>query len=362
MMIMMNGSDYKAVITSDLHMSALADPSDAIVSLMKLQRPVFDAFFDTLIKEHTDLLILCGDNTQSGSQADMRMLAKYLNTLEKNGIRIIMTTGNHDFDCGQEELYEQLFFPLLKPDEKDPHSLSYLKRIGSCTFFAMDDHEGRRSPSGSLKDATMKWLERKLREEQKSGQKIIFLSHHSLHADAWMGRPDFYCLRPAGVKELLVRYGVKLACSGHLHDPKIYQSSLCEIVTPMLLSGAHMYGEMHLGETSLHYQLKPFAFDGLLAKQVYEKDQSAYENRKAVFEKILKDSLNEYELQPCLNSLMRWFNAQQSGMVYERRNEFLHDEDLVRALDVLEKTAWGRWIRSSLDPSCVSSCELLIRY
>jgi len=83
MMKLMNERVYKAVITSDFHMSASPDPSDAIVSLMKLQRPVFDAFFDMLIKEHTNLLILCGDNTQSGSVADMRMLKSLLKWLMK---------------------------------------------------------------------------------------------------------------------------------------------------------------------------------------------------------------------------------------------------------------------------------------
>ncbi len=362
MMKLMNERVFKAVITSDFHMSASPDPSDAIVSLMKLQRPVFDAFFDMLIREHTDLLILCGDNTQSGSVADMRMLEEYLNRLAEKDIDVIMCSGNHDFDSGYEEYYEQLFFPLLKPDEKDPHSLSYLRRIGSYTFFAMDDHEGKRSPRGVLKAETVEWLKRKLRKEAELRQKIIFLSHHNLHADAWMGRPEFYCLSPSDVKDLLVQNSVKLACSGHLHDPKIYHSKIDEIVTPMLLAGNHMYGEMMLGEQEIDYHLRRFYFSGPLLQQVYKKDRICRENRMAVYEKILKDSHGKYEISMMLERLGWWQDAMQSGTVYEHRDQLLQDQHFLKALDLLGDSAWGKWIRASLDASAVSSCSLRIEY
>lgn len=351
----------KAIVTSDLHMSAKKDPSDAIVSLMKLQREVFDVFYDQIIDAEADLLIMTGDNTQSGSPDDMRMLRGFLKRLRAQGIEIIMTGGNHDFDLGSEDLYERMFYGLLKPDERDPASLSYSRVLGNIRFLAMDDHAGKRSPLGILKPETVEWLKGQLRKAKQKDQKMIFLSHHNLHADSWMGRPDFYCLQPEGIKELLCEAGISLAFSGHLHDPKIYRSCLAEIVTPILLGGAHMYGELNIENNTADYQLKKLVFeDPLLAAKVKEKDSAVLSERKAVFAKLLKDSLSDHELETAVNALSEWLIANQEGALYNRREQLLENSAFERALELLGDSAYGKWIRAGIDGSCPPSDRLHI--
>lgn len=345
-------------MTSDLHMSAKKDPADAIVSLMKMQREVFDIFFKEVCAK-ADLLILSGDNTQSGSMDDMKMLQEYLRELNDQGTEILMTTGNHDFDSGTEEQYEEMFFPLLKPDVKDPFSLSYTRSFGPYRFLCMDDHEGGRSTAGILKPETVKWLKRQLKEAEKQKQKVIFLSHHNLHQDSWMGRPSFYCLQPPGIRDLLARHHVRLAFSGHLHDPKIYQSSLYEVITPILLGGAHMYGELVLHEDQADYRLtKLEVSDPLLKAKIAQKDAAALASRRAVFEKLLAEQLHDTEKEKALDGLMMWLRANQEGRLYETRDELQAHEGLQCAVNLLKDNAYGRWIQALSKESCPSCSRL----
>ena len=74
MMITMSDTKiYTIYVSADLHMSANENSDDSIVSLMKLQRPVFDELARQLKAERPDALILCGDNTQGGRLNDMEI-------------------------------------------------------------------------------------------------------------------------------------------------------------------------------------------------------------------------------------------------------------------------------------------------
>lgn len=350
---------YTVYVSADLHMSANENSDDSIVSLMKLQRPVFDELTRQLKAARPDALILCGDNTQGGRLNDMAMLRRYLKTLNAVGIRVIMIGGNHDFDHCTESDYERMFYDLLSPDERDPASLSYLKRLGPYTFFAMDDHEKARSPKGVLKVETLRWLDESLYKENAKGQIPVFLSHHNLHADAWMTRPEFYTIAPPETKEILERHGVKLAFSGHLHDPRVYQSSLTEIITPAVLSGAHMYGKLLLQNRSAQYTLLPAVFrNSALVGKIREKDRMVYEKRKAAFAHMMAE-MDECQKEKALEGLMRWLGFMQEGKLAEKRDELLADEDFQTAARALENSAYGAWIKALGDPENPSASQII---
>ena len=358
MITMSDAKIYTIYVSADLHMSADAHSDDSIVSLMKLQRPVFDELVSQLKAAKADALILCGDNTQGGRMGDMAMLRRYLKTLSAEGIQVIMSGGNHDFDHCTEEEYERMFYDLLAPDERDPASLSYLKRLGPYTFFTMDDHEKARSPKGVLKEETLRWLDESLYKENANGQIPVFLSHHNLHTDAWMTRPEFYMIAPAETKNILERHGVKLAFSGHLHDPRVYQSSLTEIITPAVLSGAHMYGKLLLRDRSAHYRLLPAVFkNSALNEKIREKDRMVYEKRKAAFAHMMAD-MDEGRKEKALVGLMRWLGFMQEGKLAEKRDELLADEDFQTAAKALENTAYGAWIKALSAPGNPSASQI----
>ena len=358
MLRMTDGKTYTVYVSADLHMSANENSDDSIVSLMKLQRPVFNALARQLSTAKPDALILCGDNTQ-GRMSDMAMLRRYLKTLRSEGIQVIMIGGNHDFDHCTEEEYERMFYDLLDTDERDPFSLSYLRRLGPYTFFAMDDHEKARSPKGVLKEETLRWLDERLYVEKQNGQIPVFLSHHNLHADGWMTRPEFYTIAPSRTKDILERHGVKLAFSGHLHDPRVYHSSLYEIITPAVLSGAHMYGKLLLQDQRAEYDLLPAVFlDRHLVQKIAEKDRMVYEKRKAGFAQLMAD-MDEVSKEKALDGLMRWLGFMQEGKLQEKRGELLADEDFRMAAYALKDSAYGSWIRAQMDSDNPSASHII---
>jgi Icc-related predicted phosphoesterase len=51
--------------------------------------------------EHADMLVLCGDLTDSGTEEEARLLAKDLSPI---GVPVVAVLGNHDLESGQERI------------------------------------------------------------------------------------------------------------------------------------------------------------------------------------------------------------------------------------------------------------------
>ena len=67
-----------AVLLSDLHFSVSPNVVSSIVPAMPYSRAFTEALFAEVIAAHPDVLIIDGDNTNSGSREDMEELAKLL--------------------------------------------------------------------------------------------------------------------------------------------------------------------------------------------------------------------------------------------------------------------------------------------
>ncbi len=350
------------MIAADLHMSAKDDLSDSIVSLMRMNRELYDRFAEEIIQSKPDLFIALGDNTQSGSAEDMRMLRSFLKRLDDQGIAVIMAAGNHDFDQGSEQAYRSMFFDLLKPDECDEASLSFSRTFRQYRFISMDDHEGKYRPGGLLKKETIDWLEQQLVSAAERNEKVIFLCHHPLHPESWMGRPEFYLLQPEGIREMLAAHGVKLVFSGHLHDPRIIHSSLYEITLPILAGGAHMYGTLRLEDNTAVYRLRQLVFDDpLTAAKAAKKDRAVLEKRRDAWLKTLSEKCDENTAEKCADALIRWQIAYNKGALFRRRDEFFNDPDFTKAMELLKDDIFGRWIRSQYDSGHCPCDALTIR-
>ena len=338
--------EIKAVLTSDLHISASKNPPSSVIPLMALQKRIYDAFFKEVIRMKPDLFIMTGDNTNSGRKEEYAILKEYLTALENHGIRIIMTPGNHDFDIGSEEVYEKMFMDLLRPDERDPHSLSYCVRIHGCTFFAMDDHPSSRSPAGILKPETLMWLQNQLNAAVREGSYPVFLSHHPLHADAWMPRPKIYCLQPSDILPLLLKHDVRLAFSGHVHDAAVHRTeNLYEASVPMLLDGANLFGTLTINEQRADYQLHRFEPDDKLLKQeILNTDMKTLDSKREIFRRVLeahgaKEKINEY-----VAVLTEWSLFHDCGILDKKSDELLSRPAFQQALALIADDTYGKWI------------------
>jgi predicted phosphodiesterase len=332
----------KAVLTSDLHLTADQNRS-AVIPSMKYQPQIMESFFAQVQAMNPSVLILLGDNTNSGRYHDLIRLKKYLKPLCADGIELIMIPGNHDFDIGSQADYERLFFPLLKPLVRDPHSLSYARRIEDVLFLAMDDHEDHRSPAGVLKKETVRWLEEQLVYAERSHLRVIFLSHHSLLAEDWQPRPEFYCLQPDTVLPLLKKYGVRLAFCGHTHDACIAQSGgLHEIAVPMPEESGHLFGMLAVTGGHAEYSLRQISFPARYASLMESAERENVQSKKAVFAALLENSGGSKDEMS--EVLLAFTRAHQNGVIHQERNRIMAMAGYRDAMAHLKDNAWGRWM------------------
>ncbi len=332
----------KAVLTSDLHLT-LDEKRSAVIPAMKYQPEILESFFAQVSALKPSVLILLGDNTNSGRYPDLIRMKKYLKPLVSDGISLIMIPGNHDFDIGSVADYERLFFPLLNPLARDPHSLSYSRRIEDVLFLAMDDHEDHRSPAGVLKKETLRWLEEQLIYAADENLRVIFLSHHSLLAEDWQPRPEFYCLQPASVLPLLQKYGVKLAFCGHTHDACIARSGgLYETAVPMAEESGHLFGLLAIDNARAEYSLHKIIFPSPYAELIETADREAAQSKKAVFAKLLENS--EGNQNEMIDVLLAFTHAHDCGVIHEERDRIMAMPGYRDAMKNLKDNAWGRWI------------------
>ena len=339
----------RAVITSDLHISSDPNVSDAIIPLMRLQKEVYDAFFAQVADLYPDVFILTGDHTVSGKETDMLVLCSYLEKLRNKGIRVILTTGNHDFDHCTASSYEKHYFPFLDILDKDRSSLSYLARVDDMFFLAMDDHCEGAKTQGCLSEKTVRWLKKKLCEVNPAN--TIFLSHHNIYGDGWMHDKEKYCLQPSGIKDYLKDAGIRLACSSHMHQACIYgDESLYEIVTPMPLNPAHLFGLLETSGPHTSYRLVPVDFREYgtrgLSERVRRKDQEAADR----FEQAFRSQLKDHEhAETMTDFLMLFREACDNAQLRDKRKILITHPGYEEAMDFMKDSMYGKWMACLLE-------------
>ena len=125
----------KAMIISDLHYTEYKEVDPVLVPGIALAGEITDTIAAEVIDRHPDVLIMTGDNTNSGYIRDVAGLVPKLQKIKENGIPIIITTGNHDFDLMDSGEFEKAYFELLDPVDRDPASLSYTAIVKDVVFW-----------------------------------------------------------------------------------------------------------------------------------------------------------------------------------------------------------------------------------
>lgn len=336
-----------AVIVSDLHYTA-AEASGQIVPVMACIDEMTQAMVNEVIAIRPDVLILTGDNTNSGSPDDARRLFSYLQEAADAGIRVLVLPGNHDYDKADRETLKELYGAFMEGDVTDPHSLSYEVRLGGYALLMMDDHTDASASRGTFSDGTMDWLEVRLKAAAADGLQVIFLSHHNVipGIDDTAGsitNPD--------LAALLQRYPVALCLSGHLHSQAILQHrKLYEIISGMPAMAPHLYGLLTLEDNFISYQAKSLDLETCGSAELAETVRKLDEEAAARLHNALADMLAELQVSqkeqeiflPLLADYFVWY---ETGTIAEHADDFRSPE-WKKLLTVLDQTNYGPWIRS----------------
>ena len=349
-------TDFTAIVSSDLHFTLDQDSASTVVPAEPYSREFMEAFVSQVIAEHPNVFILTGDNTNTGNPDDERALASILERVRDAGIPVVMTTGNHDYDFSDADTYEENYASLLDMEDKDSSSLSYVRRIGDVTLLAMDDGAVDQGRTPQFSKETMKWLKEKLKEASLRNDKIIFLAHRSVLYKADDERYASYHIQNEGLYDLLVKYHVQLALTGHQHHPSILvKDSLHEIISGMPLTDTHCFGVLSIMGKDVSFSTEPIDFSAYGSQQCVSDmaaaDQQAVDNQLATVEELLKNAESDPLYEQGKSLLLNIFTALKEGSLGAQAGMFQADPALALVQAQLADTNYGPWLNDLLaDP------------
>ncbi len=349
-------TDFTAIVSSDLHFTLDQDSASTVVPAEPYSREFMEAFVSQVIAEHPNVFILTGDNTNTGNPDDERALASILERVRDAGIPVVMTTGNHDYDFSDADTYEENYASLLDMEDKDSSSLSYVRRIGDVTLLAMDDGAVDQGRTPQFSKETMKWLKEKLKEASLRNDKIIFLAHRSVLYKADDERYASYHIQNEGLYDLLVKYHVQLALTGHQHHPSILvKDSLHEIISGMPLADTHCFGVLSIVGKDVSFSTEPIDFSVYGSQQCVSDmaaaDQQAVDNQLATVEELLKNAESDPLYEQGKSLLLNIFTALKEGSLGAQAGMFQADPALALVQAQLADTNYGPWLNDLLaDP------------
>jgi hypothetical protein len=248
--------DATFIVFSDPHLydpAAFAEgslPTPAFAEPLKyLPGPsveILDAALGMMSGIAADFVLVSGDLTQDGEEADHLALARRLEALRAQGKKVYVIPGNHDVEDGDARSHffgHDIPAPSLGPEEfariyadfgygdsvsRAPDSLSYeAEPLPGLTLLALDDNlwkdnkpgqEPRRG--GRLAPGTKAWLERRLAAADAAGRAVIVMQHHEV-LEHMRGStiliPGALVDSSESLASLYARLGARLVFTGHFH-------------------------------------------------------------------------------------------------------------------------------------------------
>lgn len=351
----------RVMIISDLHYTGGGALGTSDVSGMSYSEEITDAILQEVTDRRPDALIMTGDNTNSGGKKDAASLAEKLGKVRDAGVQIVMTTGNHDFDGMTSQEFEETYFGLLEPLDRDSASLSYTAAAGDLVFLAMDDGALHPGGTGEFSGETMDWISSML--DKYRDKKVIFLCHHSLLYGSREGRGAANMVQNEDLPDLLRKGGVRLALTGHMHYQHISkEEGLWEIISAMPFSGRHLIGFLAAGSTGAVYKAEPAdlaAYAPALSEKLREAERAGEASRRRVFAEILeKEKVKRPESDRVLDLILRFFSYFEEGTMSDHAEEILSDPAYPRMIEVLWDYNYGPWMKDAAENAGHSSVTL----
>ena len=338
------------IVTSDLHFTLSEKVSNLIVPAIKYSDAFTDAFFDEVIDRRPDVFIMTGDNTNGGTRRDSLELARRLEKIRDAGIRIILTTGNHDLNHSKPVDFEEYYCSLAQMDERDQASLSYITVVGNTAFFAMDDSTAQIGGPGSFTEATLAWLEEML--EKYASYHIILLSHHNVLAGKGAFDSSSYRIQCEPLAPMLVEHGVPLILTGHLHaQMMVEENGTYEIISGMPCAPGHKYGFIRISQDGLTYELQEVDLAKYGGEELSEAvrlvEEESYNRQTNAYKAYLQKKGYSPEMQEGITRLLMQFLGWYSlGSLADHEQEVLEDPFYDPMIEALWSGNYGPWIVS----------------
>ncbi|KHJ36652.1 phosphodiesterase, family [Pedobacter glucosidilyticus] len=178
------------------------------------------------ISEKADVLVICGDLTDTGDESEAAVLAEELKACS---IPVVMVLGNHDYEKGREKMIRQLLLKdhvhVLDGEAIVIHNIGFagIKGFGGGFDKHMLSMFGEKGMKDFVQEAVNEalQLERALARLESDHQDIkkVALLHYSPVAETVKGEAEaiFPFLGSSRLAEPLSRRNVDVAFHGHAH-------------------------------------------------------------------------------------------------------------------------------------------------
>ena len=263
----------KIAVISDLHVMApelLKKDGKAFEHYLSGDRKmlresveILDILVTDIIDLKPQLVLVTGDLTKDGERVSHLLVASHLQRLVDAGIQVLVVPGNHDINNPDAKVFDgdtatatdtisrnefAEIYHNMGYDERsrrDADTLSYCRDItGGLTLLAIDacmdrlntfvlhgDARDHCKTSGSLDAATQQWLVEQASAATSAGKKVIAMMHHHLaphfHMEETLAAP-YMVDKAHQLCKRLIKAGVHVIFTGHLHISDISQTSLRE--------------------------------------------------------------------------------------------------------------------------------------
>ncbi|HCC86303.1 MAG TPA: metallophosphoesterase [Porphyromonadaceae bacterium] len=283
----------RIALISDLHYLSptLYDRGEALTSYeersgrqFEQQQRVLDQLWADLLKEKPDLLLISGDLTHHGERQSHLDLVARLQSLEREGIRVVVVPGNHDINIPNafayrgekptpvesitKDAFAQLYDPFGYGEAlvRDEASLSYLISLDEQHWLLCfdsnryEEHTTGSITAGHIKPQTLEWALSLLRDADERGITVLGMMHHGLvehmpYQSAFF--PGYLVDEWERHAELLADAGMPLIFTGHFHSNDITRftsaagNKIDDIETASLAQYPYAWRMMTLEEGSL---------------------------------------------------------------------------------------------------------------
>ena len=220
--------------------------------LLEFSSEILQAAVKKIISQKPDLVLICGDLTKDGERISHEEVARILRQLTLNGIKVVITPGNHDVNNPEAARYNKdksFSVPTIQADKiqsiyahfgykdaiaRDPNSLSYVSEpIEGLRIIAIDANKYYENTttsigSGVIKSTTMTWVKEQLTDAKDKGKSVIGMMHHGL-VEHYQGQqlidPGYVIDNWTTDVNELMNAGLKIIFTGHYHANDITKKS-----------------------------------------------------------------------------------------------------------------------------------------
>lgn len=245
------------------------------------------------LSERPDALILAGDQTFNGEVYSHKAVAEAMDQVRAAGIPVFAIPGNHDINNDHAfhilpdgyrpahsiplRLYGKYYarFGLEQAFSRDEVSRSYAVELNETLWLLMLDtgiYEPFAENFGLMEASTQAWMTDLLGEAAAREICVITVTHQSMLPHRENSAVKHMIANWETVSEALIKGGVRLNLSGHLHVQHIAKrDTLFDVATSSLSAWPHYYGLVTVADDgSIAYLARPlraeFLPEGRLAQ------------------------------------------------------------------------------------------------